>query len=244
MWRLFNALCMLSVIALLGLHGGEARSLPERPQWRSDVDGMGCGKLDRASLGASARVFGVPASAGPRAHWPSPAEISARALVWQPPGEIAAAMARALVDFVATASIAPSASSWTPPAEIAAETPGRPSTFAEPSRIWLPPMEIAAAKSAEQSENPAIERRSAFTSGARDWRPPAEIALTRAAADGVDDVVAGLAARASPRRPSKNWAPPAEIATPLSLSLGPMIASRALVWLQPAEIAKPRLAMQ
>ncbi|WP_159726534.1 hypothetical protein [Methylosinus sp. Ce-a6] len=259
MWRLFNALCMLSVVTLLVLHGGQARSLPERPQWRSEVDGMECAELDRGALGASARTFLVPASAGAFPSWTPPAEIEAKALVWRPPGEIASARAAEMTGFAAVGATAKPASSWAPPAEIATK-PVR-STFADRARVWLPPADIAHAKAAGLAvpasaespaskwarpteiadEAPVLEHRSAFTGGARAWLPPTEIASARAA---VDDIVTGLAAaRASPHdRSRSNWIPPAEIAALLPMASRSTIANDALVWRPPEEIAKSKIA--
>jgi len=264
MWRLFNALCMMSVVTLLVLHGGQARSFPERPQWRSDFDGMKCAELARGALGASARTFRVPASAGAFSSWTPPAEIEAKALVWRPPGEIASARAPEMTGFAAVGATAKPASSWAPPAEIAAAKPVR-STFADRARVWLPPAEIAQAiaqaraaglavpASAElpaskwarpteiADEASVVEHRSAFTGGARAWRPPAEIAFARAA---VDDIVTGLAAaRASPHDHSRaNWAPPAEIAALPPMASRSTLANDALVWRPPEEIAKSKIA--
>lgn len=264
MWRFFNALCMLSVVVLLGLHGGQARSLPERPQWRSDLDRMECAKPDHGAFGASADSHLVPAAAGALSSSTPPADIGTRALVagarvWRPPGEIASAPA---AKTAALGVAAKSSSSWAPPAEIDAKNAS--STLADGARVWLPPAEIAAERgdaagpavraSADApatkwarpreiaAEAPMVERRSAFTDNSRVWLPPAEIAPAKAE---VDRVVTGrVAARASPPdQPRSNWAPPAEIAD-LSPTSSASTMSNALVWRPPEEIAKPRIALK
>lgn len=249
MWRLFNAICMLSVVALLGLHGGQARSL----LLHLNLDGASCSRLDRGALGVSGKSSAALTSAGAASNWVAPAEIETRALIWLPPREIAPTLT-----VVVPASTVLPGHGWAPPAEIAAK-----STFAVQARAWRPPVEIAPAKITNldvgsvgdiavvastsdwalptevAAKAPAIEHRSSLTGGTRDWLPPAEIAPMIATANGVDAVITGLAARALPDRPRSSWAPPAEIAKLLPTPLGSVITNSDLVWRPPAECQTP-----
>lgn len=182
MWRFFSSLCILSIVAFLGLQRGQAGPMPERPQWKSAADGM---NPMRGALGACSPPNADPAGRAsaipPPAAWAPPAEIASElsaggnrsavgrgALVWQPPAEIASAPFVAAV-VIFGPSLAPF-SRWAPPAEIA-------------------------------SEPPTVEHRSAAEDGALIWRAPAEIASSMTVADPVSSIP-----------PSAHWALPAEIA--------------------------------
>lgn len=213
MWRFFSALCIMSIVAFLGLQRGEAGSLPERPQWRSPSDG-GSAQLSSARFVDAGPVSSIRPAPPPTA-WTPPAEIartslavagrSAHALVWLPPTEIASA-----------GSLADAILLVVRPAGIAAPRP-------HPS-IWTPPAEIA-------HTAPVVEGRSAAGERAPVWLPPAEIASAA-----LDAVVIPLD---RPERPSPatSWAPPAEIAPRVSaLGRAAKVGEVTLVWLPPREI--------
>jgi hypothetical protein len=168
MWRFISALCIMSIVAFLGLQRGEAGSSPERPQWRSPFDGADHSQRDLAALRASASVLAAPAGSvssrplPPPADWAPPAEIAppapvvegrsaARdgAPVWLPPAEIAPAIVDATVLAIGRPdrpSPIPPPVVWAPPAEIAPEAAarGRAATVGDVALVWQPPKEIAA----------------------------------------------------------------------------------------------------
>jgi hypothetical protein len=212
MWRFFSSLCIVSIVAFLGLQRGRAEFLPERPQWNSAVDGLdrsrgargACSTLDAQPVG---RASAIP----PPAAWAPPTEIAAvrsagqrrspvggDALVWRSPAEIGFAPPVAAVVGAGGASTLPAPSKWAPPAEIA-------------------------------SEPLAVEHRSAAVDGALVWRSPEEIA-SRIAVPDAADLVSSIPVPA-------RWAPPAEIAPATTGRRESAARAGGLVWTPPLEIA-------